>query len=220
MKKRIIVDEYKNSAKYYDFFIGPFLKNIRNEIIKSLKLEKKTNLIEIASGTGEQAIYFSKFCENIIGIDISQSMINEAKKKLKKNNNLKVNFICADARKLPFNSETFDISTITLGLHEMDPKIRTEILNEMIRITKKNGKIIIADYIKTNNQNFKTKIIEKIIISIEKFAGEKHYKNYKNFISKNYLENIYKNKMDSLTLISKKKALSNNLGIYKFKKIK
>ena len=81
---------------------------------------------------------------SVVGIDLSHDMLKYARKKVKPN--LDVKFIQGDAVKIGFPDDTFDASSISLGLHDMPEEIAIKILNEMIRVTKKGGQVIIADY--------------------------------------------------------------------------
>lgn len=92
--------------------------------------------IGCASGTMTQKI--SQILNgNITAIDAYPSAIKSAKKKYPK-----INFIVADAHKLPFKSNYFDIviSYETLE-HLINP---TQALKEIRRVLKKEGKAIIA----------------------------------------------------------------------------
>lgn len=71
-------------------------------------------------------------------------------------------FIYDDATKLQFADNRFDISTITLALHEMDPSICMKVVKQLIRATKKNGKIIIVDYTVPKSKNFWRRSLQKL----------------------------------------------------------
>ena len=125
---------------YEKFILFP----IRRQAAKFLKLKPPKKILDVATGTGAQAYELAKLGFDVIGIDLSQEMLAQAKKKLR--NDLKLQFLHEDATKLSFKDNCFDGCFISLGLHDMPYDIEIFVLNEMKRVTKPNGKIIIVDY--------------------------------------------------------------------------
>ncbi len=121
-----------------------FLFPIRRKAAKLLDLKFLQTVLDVATGTGAQAYEFAKLGYNVIGVDLSPEMLLQAKKKLRPSLNLK--FVEADGTNLPFKDNSFDASSISLGLHDMPFNIGTQVLKEMKRVTKGNGKILIVDY--------------------------------------------------------------------------
>tara|TARA_Y100001970_G_C13820654_1_gene644715 strand:- start:2 stop:691 length:690 start_codon:yes stop_codon:yes gene_type:complete len=79
--------------------------------------------------------------KNINGIDIRSNRIKDAKKLFPKS---KLNIM--DARKLDFNSNSFDIIiTFTLFSSILDEDFRIKIANEILRVLKSGGVIIYYD---------------------------------------------------------------------------
>ena len=77
---------------------------------------------------------------------------------------------------------TFDLSTITLSLHEVDPEIRRQIVEEMIRVTKSEGFLIIVDYTISGRKDIFSNLSDRVIHYIEKLVGGSHYRNYRKFM--------------------------------------
>lgn len=69
--------------------------------------------------------------------------------------------------------------TITLALHEVNPNVREGIMNEMIRLTREEGSLVIVDYTETSRRDLYSKLGYKAIHFIEKLVGGSHYRNYK-----------------------------------------
>lgn len=82
----------------------------------------------------------------ILGIDLSQAMLREAKRKIRKNNIRNINLKCGDATNTGLASESFDYIVIGLVLHECAPELRTAILKEAHRLLKKDGELIILEW--------------------------------------------------------------------------
>ena len=90
-----------------------------------------------------QAFAFAKRGYDVVGVDLSASMISVAQKK---NRDGKVKFEVADATKLTYPNDSFDVSSISFALHDMPLAIREKVLIEMVRVTKPGGTILIVDY--------------------------------------------------------------------------
>ncbi len=111
------------------------------------------NLLDLAAGTGDLAIYFRKlYGENnkITLADPNAEMLSYAKIRLeKKSINKNVEFVTCYAEKLPFNDNSFDNVAIGFGFRNFTNRIKT--LNEINRVLKNKGRLIIIDFSKPVN---------------------------------------------------------------------
>lgn len=82
--------------------------NIINQTINSLAIKKADSILEIGPGNGSHIAAMMKIDESISysGIDISETMILEAKKRNTKLDN--VSFQLTDGESIPFKDNTFD----------------------------------------------------------------------------------------------------------------
>ncbi|WP_027334428.1 23S rRNA (uracil(1939)-C(5))-methyltransferase RlmD [Mycoplasma elephantis] len=74
--------------------------NIYNQIRKFVQDIKSINLLDLYCGTGSIGIYVSNLIENLIGIDVVEESIKNAKNNALKNNLKNFNFICSNASKI------------------------------------------------------------------------------------------------------------------------
>lgn len=103
-------------------------------------------ILDLAAGTGDLSIAFSKAAggkADIVASDFSRDMLKIAERKFRKNN-IPAETRFADALNLPFADNEFDISTIAFGIRNVDSV--TGGLNEMARVTKPGGRIIILEF--------------------------------------------------------------------------
>ena len=128
-------------ASFYNFIALPLI-GIRNKVADLVDEEykDKTKILDVCTGTGTQAFAFAKKGYEVVGIDLSEEMLQVAKKKSKYGN---VRFVMADATKMPFENDYFDCACISFGLHEMPHEVRHQVLDEMRRVSEK---IIVVDY--------------------------------------------------------------------------
>ena len=129
-------------APFYDIVAVPFSR-VRGRVVNITKTQRGSKILDVATGTGEQAFAFARKGYEVVGIDLSEAMLDVAKKKNKYKN---AKFEVADATNLPFDDNSFDISSISFALHEMPLSIREDLLKEMVRVTKPQGIIVVADY--------------------------------------------------------------------------
>lgn len=133
---------YPKFAPFYDFVVSPF-KRIRHEVVRFTDAPTNSKVLDVATGTGEQALAFAAAGHTVVGLDISEAMLARAKRKAPGQN---PRFLQGDATRLPFPPADFDVTCISFGLHEMPPTIRERILGEMARVTKPHGKVVTVDY--------------------------------------------------------------------------
>jgi len=141
--KEDITAVFDRWAWLYDFekyFFFP----LRRKAAKFLGLPINSKVLDVATGTGAQAYELARLGYDVTGADLSSGMLAQAAKKLSPN--LKLKFLQADATKLPFPDDSFDASTVSLALHDMSFEVEIGTLNEMKRVTKSGGIILIVDY--------------------------------------------------------------------------
>lgn len=135
-------------APFYDIVCLP-ISGIRDKAVNFTNAVNGAKILDVATGTGKQAFAFAKKGYEVIGIDISEAMLEVAKKKNKYRN---VKFEVADATNLPFEDNSFDVSCVSFALHDMPLTIREKALKEMVRVTKTGGMFMIIDYALPKNR--------------------------------------------------------------------
>jgi 2-polyprenyl-3-methyl-5-hydroxy-6-metoxy-1,4-benzoquinol methylase len=112
-------------------------------IEKEIDFNKSLKIIDIGCGTGRHSIELAKRGYKVTGIDLSESLLERAKEKVK-TQNLQIDFQKHDARKLPFKSE-YDLAIMlcegAFPLMETD-EMNYEILWNATNSLKAAGKLI------------------------------------------------------------------------------
>ena len=105
-------------------------------------------ILDVACGTGDMCEFWDKRAEiaeieikKIIGADPSKGMLEIAKEK-----NLNAQFLIAEAKNLPCESESVDILSISYGLRNVID--RKEGLEEFYRVLKPDGFLVILEFTK------------------------------------------------------------------------
>ena len=118
-------------------------QNWRKELNNHLPKKEHLQILDLATGTCDQVLALLESpasIESITGIDLSQEMLEIAKKKIPE----KVKFIRADAEKLPFQSLSFDVATFSFGIRNVTSPIAS--LQEIHRVLKPNGRCLILEF--------------------------------------------------------------------------
>lgn len=170
---------------------------LRKTIVEFSNLEPAQRVLDVSTGTGSQAYYFAKSGHRVTGIDISRAMLNQANKKVTPD--LELTFQEADAMNLPFKDKIFDLVTITWTLHEVPFEDGIKVLQEMKRVVKDNGRVLVMDYSQP-----KRSLVSKILYPILAILETSNYKEYiKNGID-SYIDEV------GLNLVSE----DNYLGVW------
>jgi ubiquinone/menaquinone biosynthesis C-methylase UbiE len=138
-------------APIYDGF-ELLLSGIRKKNVEQINPTGKT-VLDVATGTGSLAIELGKQAEKVVGIDLSDKMLAVAQRKSKSRN---ITFQKMDASEMEFEDDSFDIVTISLGLHDMPLEIRDAVLKESKRVLKSDGQLFILEHCLPQNKIFAT----------------------------------------------------------------
>jgi ubiquinone/menaquinone biosynthesis C-methylase UbiE len=109
------------------------------------KLKKKTKLLEIGAGTGENTLRLIKMNFNVCATDISPRSVEVMRQKYSKYKNFSSKV--ADMNKLPFKNNSFDIISSAGSLSYGDNNI---VMNEIYRVLKFGGKAVFVDSLSNN----------------------------------------------------------------------
>jgi demethylmenaquinone methyltransferase/2-methoxy-6-polyprenyl-1,4-benzoquinol methylase len=151
-KKDEVAEMFNNISKRYDFlnhFLTLGIDRIwRKKAVRLLKDIKPKRILDLATGTGDFAIALLKLNPSeIIGMDISEGMLNVGRDKMRKNGlDGLISMLNGDSENLPFEDNYFDALTVGFGVRNYENlKIG---LAEMLRVVRKEGKIVILEFSK------------------------------------------------------------------------
>ncbi len=129
-------------SRYYDAVTRP-MRRFRGEVVAAVAAPPDSRILDVATGTGEQALAFAPGASEVIGLDMSEAMLAIARRKRRPPN---VDFVLGDAAQPPFPAGRFDVTCISFALHEMPPSIRDRVIREMARVTRHGGTLAVVDY--------------------------------------------------------------------------
>lgn len=109
------------------------------------ELKPGMKILDVSSGRGTQSIFYAKeFKVDVTGVDISDEMVKSARENVKNENvEARTKFEIGDSQELPFEDNSFDvvINECAVGIPDDSQKV----LNEMVRVAKKGGSIVIHE---------------------------------------------------------------------------
>jgi demethylmenaquinone methyltransferase / 2-methoxy-6-polyprenyl-1,4-benzoquinol methylase len=117
----------------------------RKRVVKYVINSKPESVLDIATGTGDLAISFSKFdIPKIVGFDLSEGMLSIARKKVEKNNAARrIEFIQGDSEEMPFEDNSFDAITVAFGVRNFENLEQG--LSEILRVLKPGGVFVVLE---------------------------------------------------------------------------
>ena len=119
----------------------------RRKTAKAVAKSQPKTILDLATGTADLAIALAK-CNpqaHIIGMDISEKMLEIGKEKVsKKGLANQIELRLGDAATLPFESNTFDAVTVAFGVRNFENLEHG--LSEIQRVLKPNGRAVILEF--------------------------------------------------------------------------
>ena len=120
----------------------------RGIVRKAVEPRAGQSILDLAAGTGSSTAAFAGEGIRLVAGDFSEGMLAEGRKR-----HPEIEFVFADATKLPFGNEEFDATTISFGLRNV---VDVEAaLAQMYRVTKPGGRIVVCEFSKVTNPIFK-----------------------------------------------------------------
>src|SRR5438105_6343672 len=105
-------------------------------------------ILDVCTGTGDLALAYDRASAGrvpIIGADFCHEMLTRAEAKTaRRRAGGRVRYLEADAQRLPFPDDYFQITTVAFGLRNVTDPDRG--LAEMVRVTRRGGRLAILEF--------------------------------------------------------------------------
>jgi len=179
-------DPYRKLAARYDRFVGPLTNALRHRGVNLYPPKPGMKVLEVGCGTGTNLMLYRQAGCSVYGIDLSPSMLDVACAKLGKGAELQL----GNASNISYQDNFFDLVIAMFTLHEMPSEIRPQVMKEMTRVAKKEGRILIIDFHPGQIRSLRGWMYKAFILFIERVAGREHYSNYREFLSRKGLPGL------------------------------
>jgi len=156
-KAQKVAEVFHSVAAKYDL-MNDVLSGGLHRLWKRFTIElsgvrRGNRVLDIAGGTGDLARQFSRLVGEsgeVVLADINSSMLKVGRDRLlDKGVAGNVRFVQADAEKLPFPDNHFDVVTIAFGLRNVTHK--EDALRSMLRVLKPGGRLLVLEFSKPAN---------------------------------------------------------------------
>lgn len=172
------------SGKIYENLLEPMLHRWKSRVAEWIGQESPGLTLDICCGTGKQCRLIAEHSP-VIGVDLDLSMLKFAKLMAPD-----IDFVCADAGRLPFKQNVFQNANISLALHDKSSSLRSQIMTQGKNVLKSDGRFFIIDFERPDS--LKSKIGYSLIYLIELMAGREHFANGREFVKSGGQQNFSK----------------------------
>jgi demethylmenaquinone methyltransferase/2-methoxy-6-polyprenyl-1,4-benzoquinol methylase len=150
-KKEQIADMFDRIAGKYDV-LNRFLSartdvHWRKKAIRELRKVKPQYILDVATGTADMAIMACKILkpQKIIGIDISEQMLELGRKKIEKERlGSTIELHAGDSETIKLSENTFDAVMVAFGVRNFENLEKG--LSEMLRVLKPDGRLVVLEF--------------------------------------------------------------------------
>lgn len=143
---------FNQVANQYDQWLeeplGKFIYQREVDLMLSmLDTDESMTILDAGSGTGNFTFELAKSGANVVGIDVSEEMINQAQTKLSNQNNIQFNLM--DMYQLEFPDQSFDVVVSMTAFEFIDQPEKA--FEELYRVLKPGGQLLIGTITKSGS---------------------------------------------------------------------
>lgn len=167
----ILKREFQKQAKDFNAYQNVSSKEkCTNQVLEQLSLTGQEEVLEIAAGTCSFGRRIAPFVKHIVELDAVEEMLLKGKEENEKANITNASYMNGNAEDIPFRDNCFDIVVSRLAFHHfVNPD---NVFNEMVRVLKPDGRLVILDMI-ANQDN-----LRKMADYYEKLRDPSHIKTF------------------------------------------
>ena len=148
-----IIEAFSEMAPHYektvdaelDRFWGWRYEGFIDRLITTTAIKEDAAVLDVATGTAMIPLKINdlgKTRGRINGLDITMSMLSQARRKIITKEAVNIDLVCGDGTSLPYAGAAFDVVICGLATHHMDV---ARLLAELTRVLRQEGVLSIAD---------------------------------------------------------------------------
>lgn len=121
-----------------------YFAEMRVKMLQAYEANESLKVLDLGCGDGVAEIFVQQYFSNwkVEGIDVSKESIEMAKQQRLTNSN----FAVYDGIHIPFADESFEVIFVAGVLHHVEFSLHEAMLQEMRRVLKKGGRLIIYEH--------------------------------------------------------------------------
>ncbi len=133
-------DETLNTVSF-DRYLAVRESKIAMEIVKGRLIERRERYLDFACGTGRILSVLAPFFQEVVGVDISESMLYEARSKVEK-----ASFHVVDLTSRDVDIGRFDLITAFRFFGNAEPDLRRDVLGVLRSKLRHNGFLLLNNH--------------------------------------------------------------------------
>lgn len=149
MNRDSIERVYSTYARIYDHLFGRVFQEGREAAMARMAPQAGERILEVGVGTGLLLPLYPSHCE-IVGIDLSDKMLDEARKRAASLQLENVELHHMDASDMEFEDDSFD-TVVAAYVITAVPDYRA-VMREMIRVCRPGGRILLLNHFTNGNR--------------------------------------------------------------------
>jgi ubiquinone/menaquinone biosynthesis C-methylase UbiE len=169
--KRKTRDQFAGVAGRYRVSTDHTDADDRGILITRLALAPSHVVLDVATGGGHTAAAVYPDVRKVVASDLTPEMLVEARTLARERGCEKMDFVAADAERLPFRTASFDRVVCRIAPHHF-PDVRAAI-SEMVRVTRPGGKVGIIDSVVPQDP-----ALDAFLNGVEKVRDPSHVRSY------------------------------------------
>lgn len=119
----------------------------RRKLVRTARLTPDSRVLDLAAGTGDVAFALANIGRpaEVVATDLNAEMLAIAQQKaLERPPAVPVSFSIADAQKLPFEDDSFDVVTVAFGVRNFPN--REANFREVLRVLRPGGRYVVLEF--------------------------------------------------------------------------
>lgn len=120
---------------------APDLENM----LAAVELSGAERVLDVGTGTGHTALAFAPRVASVVGLDLTEAMLDEARELARQRGCANVSFERGDAMAMAYASASFDLVTCRVCAHHFADARRA--VHEMARVLRPGGQLLLVDSI-------------------------------------------------------------------------
>lgn len=169
-------DLFKGTAVYYSKYRPQYPSSLIRFLVQKFSLDGEGRLLDLGCGTGQLALRFSDWFEEMIGVDTESEMLEEANRLSKIHRVDNVSWMKGRAEEFQSDWGSFRLTILAKSFHWMD---RASILEILYRSSDDNGGLAIVDTFNVEQEplawQLKVNKVVKRWLGNERIAGNSIY---------------------------------------------
>ena len=140
-------------------------------MLAAAALNPSQRVLDLGTGTGHTALAFADHVGEVVGLDLTPAMLEQARSLAEAQGVSNVRFELGDATALPYENDCFDLVTCRVCAHHFaDPRAA---LREAVRVLHPNGELLLVDSVSPEDPASDT-----YLNCIELIRDPSHVRNY------------------------------------------